>query len=234
MPETQDGEQIYILRNTPSTASTPLDDHGQPRIRTFNRTRLIDRATDELIGLCRGIAADGVVSVEEARFFAKWMERNRYSRADWPGSILFPRIQAMLEDEVMDPDEHEEPLGLLRAITGETFPTDTDVASYSTTLPLADPAPSIVFYDQYFCFTGRFAFGTRRQCEAAVAERGGFTQRQPSNQTAYLVIGIMGSTDWMHSTHGRKIEDALDLQRSGRSIALVSEQHWSQEVEAVV
>jgi hypothetical protein len=42
----------------------------------------------------------------------------------------------------------------------------------------------------------------------------------------YLVIGEVGSRDWIHSTHGRKIEKAIDYNDRGCRIAIVTEQHW--------
>jgi hypothetical protein len=40
------------------------------------------------------------------------------------------------------------------------------------------------------------------------------------------VIGEIGSRDWIHSTHGRKIEKAMDYNGRGCRIAIVGEQHW--------
>lgn len=38
--------------------------------------RRSERTTDELIGICRGILADGAVSRPEAAFLSGWIERN--------------------------------------------------------------------------------------------------------------------------------------------------------------
>lgn len=44
--------------------------------------------------------------------------------------------------------------------------------------------------------------------------------------THYLVIGDIGSAAWMHSTHGRKIEAAVELLERGTGIAIISEAHF--------
>lgn len=38
-----------------------------------------------------------------------------------------------------------------------------------------------------------------------------------------LVIGTLASPDWLHSSHGRKIEKALLLKRQGSGIKVVTE-----------
>lgn len=43
-----------------------------------------DRAADELVGLCRGVLADGAVSSQEARFLLDWCERNAHLGSDYP------------------------------------------------------------------------------------------------------------------------------------------------------
>lgn len=47
-----------------------------------------------------------------------------------------------------------------------------------------------------------------------------------SKKLDYLVIGEIGSRDWIHSTHGRKIEKAVELRNGGARLAIVSERHW--------
>jgi hypothetical protein len=37
-----------------------------------------DRAATELVGLCRGVLADGIVSTPEALFIKDWIERNAH------------------------------------------------------------------------------------------------------------------------------------------------------------
>ncbi len=61
--------------------------------------------------------------------------------------------------------------------------------SQPTTLSNFDQPKSVVFQDRSFCFTGKFAFGTRSECERAVVGRGGRCTRRPTFDTEYLVVG---------------------------------------------
>jgi len=176
--------------------------------------------------------ADGVVATEEAAFLGRWLERNRHVRSEWPANVLYERIREMLSDKVLDEEEQRELLDLLSDITGEGESLQYDAPSLSSKLPLTAPPPTIEFEQSEFCLTGRFVFGTRRECEAAVRSRGGVTKSSPTLATRYLVIGHIGSTDWIHSTHGRKIERAIELESRGTGIALVAEEHWIKYVTA--
>jgi NAD-dependent DNA ligase len=124
----------------------------------------------------------------------------------------------------MDVDEERQLIELLMAVIGGT--PHTDDASYTCSLPLDDPPPAVTFPGQSFCFTGKFRFGTRAQCQEAVERLGAIVHDRPTMDTCYLVLGEIGSRDWVHSTHGRKIERAVELREEGRAIHIISEVQW--------
>jgi NAD-dependent DNA ligase len=209
---------------------TPRDQHGQPLNKAFRSGAVIDRQIDELIGVCKGVIADGHVIQDEADFLLSWLETNRAARALWPANVLYPRLFSALADGVLDANEEEELLGLILATIGGNAPARGE-ASMSTALPITNPAPTVAFDGRTFCFTGKFYSGTRNWCEAQVAERRGLIG-SVTHHLNYLVIGEIGSRDWQHSTHGRKIEKAIDYNTHGCSIAIVAEQHWHAQLDA--
>ena len=214
-------DKEYVLKR-----DQKRDPHGQPQNRQFNASRLAERSIDELLGLCKGIISDGVVSPEEAAFLARWVDQQRAAIHLWPVNVLASRIDRMLEDGRIDDDERKELFELLGQIAAGGSPQEV-ASALSTTLPLSTPAPLIIFADRAFCFTGKFFFGTRAACQRAIVERGGALHQNPIQQTDFLVIGTLGSTDWLHSTHGRKIEHAVKLSETGSPIAIVSEEQWT-------
>lgn len=191
----------------------------------FNAARLNDRNIDELIGLCRGMMADGVVNQQEAEFLRGWIERNRDLRETWPASVIYARITGFMKDGHLDADEAKELMQTLVELTGNTLAESDEILS--TALPLCDPAPDVHFQNRKFCMTGKFVTGTREKVEGIIANLGGRAVSTPSFDTRYLVIGEVGSRDWIHSTHGRKIEKAIELQQRGIEISIISEQHWA-------
>ena len=210
------------------------DQDGQAPSLSISGARVADRSTDELIGLCRGILADGVIADSEATYLLAWLDSNRAAAEQWPGSVIYDRIGRMLEDGVLDADEQSELLDLLNEATGEGIPVNDAAAAYTTTLPLSDPAPAIDFLDRVFVLTGKFASGSRKECQEQVRDLGGSVKSSPSVRTDFLVVGAVGSRDWIHSTHGRKIETAVDLRDKGAKIAIVSEEQWLEAVKAEI
>jgi NAD-dependent DNA ligase len=217
-------DRIYVLKS-----SQGEDDDGQPMNRRFNTKRLAERTTDELLGVCKGMIFDGVITADEVNALISWLGEHRHIANVWPVDALFTRIARMLEDQVIDEDERKELFTLLTDITG-LGSVENIVCRGSTTLPLTKPAPAITFDSQTFCFTGKFYYGTRKRCMQVITEQGGKAEADVTLRTNYLVIGTIGSTDWIHSTHGRKIEHAVELNKKGHPVMLVSEEHWAKHL----
>jgi NAD-dependent DNA ligase len=202
------------------------DPNGQAPSPFYRSYAVQARQVDELIGLVRGVLADGVLCQEEVQFLLKWLETNQHVQNEWPAKAIYPRIAAALSDGILDADEEADIMELLLATIGHKGdPLETAVKS-STALPLTSPPPVVTFTSRSFCFTGKFNSGTRAWCEAQVHNRGGVALSSVNRKLNYLVIGDIGSRDWLHSTFGTKIKKALDQQEKGVDTRIISEQHW--------
>ncbi len=203
-----------------------LNEDGQLKNRWINARRLADRSTDELLGICKGVLADADVNIDEVNFLCRWLEANAEYINQWPANILSERIIEILSDKIVNKGEKRELFNLLNEITGGTKTFYDSLKNNSAILPLCVPPPDIVFKKRMFCFTGNFLYGTRNRCEREIEQRGGLAQKQPAQNTNYLIIGHLGSTDWMHTSFGRKIESAVKFRDSGVPISIISEEHW--------
>lgn len=200
-------------------------------VRSKNALRIQDRLIDELIGICRGVIADGVIDESEAIFLGQWIENHRELADKWPANVVYARVTEMLRDGILSPRERQELLETLRDLTGEGSPLQQP--NQSTTLPLDRPEPEISFDDTIFCLTGKFVFGTLLDCEETIVEMGASVVSGPTQETDYLVIGEFCSPDWVHTTFGRSIERAIELRDQGHAIKLVSERHWVDALAAI-
>lgn len=190
--------------------------------------RRLDRTTDELVGICRGLLADGHVSQQEAEFLKGWVERNAEFIGEYPFDRIYAVLADILNDGVIDTDEsgdlHDT---LIRFVGGEAFDPDSGAASVATSLPLCVPEPAIIYPERTFLVTGTFSYGNRREVHAVIESHGGKVAGNVSRKVNYLVIGDLGSRDWINSNAGRKIQDAIALRTQGLPIAIVAEQHWT-------
>jgi NAD-dependent DNA ligase len=211
----------------PAPAQYPpitLNEHGQPTEPRLNWRRIADRQIDELIGMCRMAIGDGAVDSAEAKTLLSWLESNRQATDRWPANVLHERLARILADGKIDEDEERELLEVLAQVTGG--PVEESLAKMSTSLPFCRPVPRIDFEDRVFCLTGQFCYGPRRFCQDAITQRGGIIATSPSRKIHFLVVGLIGSSEWLHSTHGRKIEKAVELREEGTPVHIVSEEHW--------
>jgi len=194
----------------------------------FNKARLEERTVSELIGFCRGAIADGVVQQAEAEFLEQWLAQNQYIWESPVMQILLRRVSEMLSDGVLDPDESAELLEIMKQLVGGGY--EGGEAPKATSLPLDRPMPEMVIPDSQICFTGTFAYGTRRECEDAISALGGIPASL-TKKTKYLVIGSYATESWKHSSYGTKIEKACELRNQGSGIVIVSEEHWLRYIQ---
>lgn len=192
----------------------------------FNRKNIQDRQVDTLIGLSKGITADGKVDQAEAEFLQIWLTQNSHS--DNPIILnLLDKVSEMLDDGVLDMEESSELLSILRSISGEK--AELGEIAKTSTLPICSPAPTVEFSGKTFLFTGTFAFGTRKQCQEAIESLGGFNSRNVTKKLDYLIIGTYVTDSWVHESFGRKIEKAMYYRDSGLPISIITEEHWANE-----
>lgn len=193
----------------------------------FNRKSIDDRQIDTLIGLGKGLIADGKVEQSEAEALLSWLIQSRQA-TDNPVIVnLLAKIDAMLQDQVLDPDESAELLSVLRGLAGE--PSQIGELAKTTSLPLNRPVPPVTFANKSFVFTGTCVFGTRRQCQDATAALGGIIAGGITKAVDYLVLGTYVTDSWAHETYGRKIEKAVKYREEGVPLAIVTEEHWANE-----
>ena len=205
---------------------TELDPHGQPLNLSFNRARRAERDLCELLGLVRGLLADGSVSQDEAALLRDWVARHRDALEHFAVRAIHDRLKMHFEDGVIDEVERIDLKALLDQLVSGKLSAICN-ADVSTTLPLDQPPPSIEWSGMVYVFTGKFAWGPRRDCEREVEKRGGSCEKNLTRRTSFLVIGTFGSRDWVHTAFGRKIEKAVSYRDSGASLRIVAEDHWA-------
>lgn len=207
-------------------SASDVDDHGQPFGLAFNANRRAERDISELLGLLKGILADGSVTAQEAAFVRDWITSHPDATRRWPVSAICDRVEAIFADGQVDANERDDLRQLFEGIVGGKVTMelrDQDGAA----MPFDAPPPTIAWTGSLFVFTGQFAYGTRRTCEGEVLERGGRCAANVTRDADYLVIGTFGSRDWVHTSFGRKIQKAVEYRAKGLPLRIVGEDHWA-------
>jgi len=92
----------------------------------FTRRQRVDRAVHTLEGILRGIALDAVITSKELEDLRAWANDQRALVGFHPFSELVPKIDAVLADEVIDADEHEDLLWVCKNLQfGSTYYDET-------------------------------------------------------------------------------------------------------------
>lgn len=195
--------------------------------RPSNYAHKLRKSCEALLGICTGIIADDTLNEREVRFLDLWLADNTDISTVWPGDVIAKRIREVLADGVVTHDELEYLKRTIRELIGGTIQETGAIGALSTRLPVDDSNEDpILFRDTAFCFTGNFLYGTRAACERAVMQRGAMAFDTVRKNLEYLVVGTLVSADWANTSHGRKIEKAIDYQQKGSPIRIISEEHW--------
>lgn len=190
----------------------------------YRDTRVANRKIDELMGLCRAMVSDGKLDKREADLLFDWFEANR-------GTAQAPLVSRLFDDldEIystgrgeLDAEARQKLVDKMTKFAGAELGGATLMP---TSMPLDEDPEPVEFEDKLFCFTGTFAYGTRRQCHEAVWARGGDVGEMRAS-TDYLVISSKVTANWRHASYGRKVVQAVGWQDKGHPIHIISEHHW--------
>lgn len=92
---------------------------GQPSTERLPEARFNDIDIPELIGMCKGVMADGTVSLAEAKYIFQWLQQRPGVLGSWPADVLYQLLGKVLQDGMLSEDEQDELTQLLLEITGE-------------------------------------------------------------------------------------------------------------------
>lgn len=185
----------------------------------------IENKTNELLGILQGMISDSVLNDAEILHLKKWLEGNQEIATDWPGDILYQRLQEILKDGKITALERESLLQSLREISG----SDSERSGFSAGLSgefFGDNITQFNHDGKTICFTGKFLSGSRAKVEGLAQEQGANIATDVSERIDALIVGAIASKDWRFSSYGRKIEKALSLKKVKPTLQILSEKTW--------
>lgn len=196
------------------------------RASILNAQRQIEQGLAEMVGLVRGVIADGSVSQDEAQRLSEWARDHPEVATRYPANLLSRRLERIFMDGRVDAAERRR-LGSMLTHLAENPGGLAAGFALATDLPVTHPQPDIVFEGQTFVFGGDMAYGPTHACEREVTELGGMCEHAVSRRTDYVVIGALAATDWSQASFGALIDEVVQYRGRGVPIAVVSEEHWA-------
>jgi NAD-dependent DNA ligase len=194
-------------------------------------TSIIVKSLNSLLGIVSGLVSDGELNDKEIIFLKTWCDENRHIAGEYPANIIFRRLHEVLLDGIITSEERDHLLHELTILSGNNF-AETGSALPEHIEAVFDNDPTVVFEGNEFVFTGKFVFGTRPTCEAAVIKRGSQVKDYITQNTNYLVIGTRSSPEWIAENFGRKIQKAADMAQSGDfDISIIREADWAMSLK---
>ena len=180
-----------------------------------------------LHGMCKGLLSDGILSDDEIRQLADWLDEHDDLRSVYPYDELCSFLTQILEDGRIDDDERD----LLTRFLHDMAPGDDRKVIQYAGISLKDmtlPAVcamnvEIPIDNSMFCFTGASATSTRGEIHATIKRIGGRVHDRVTRDVDFLVVGDKGNPCWAFAKYGRKIEKAMNLRRNGARILIVKE-----------
>jgi len=179
-----------------------------------------------MLGLVRGVVADGTVTADEARRLSDWSRANPEVATHWPANLLARRLERIFADGKVEPGERARLSTILsRLVDDAGAPPDFMLA---TDLPLTRPPPEVTFEGKTFVFAGDFVYGPTRTCEREVLDLGGRCERTVTRRTDYLVIGAIAAMDWAQRDFGALVDEAILHRTRGVPVAVITEERWAE------
>lgn len=181
-----------------------------------------DDFRNEFLTYLQGINADQKINLTEARSLAHWLDNHSEYCEEWPMKAVRQRIAQALADHHISAEESADLCQLFNSITGCEF-QETGMAGGLSAWSFLEYLPAYDLSNKSIAFSGTFTIGTRafvtEQAKTAGAKvKGGVSQKLDA-----LFVGSIMTPDWMFTSHGRKIQQALDLKDKGHPILLLCE-----------
>ena len=165
-------------------------------------------AHQELIGILKGINADGILSESEISSLSVWL--------DWHDELegaesLRGEIEEILSDGIITEKEQS----LLRKTLDDLIDPIVDSAKTGTS--------DVVLEGKSFCLSGDFDYGKKADVASYIIEHGGTISKNVTKKCDYVVVGGGGSCNYAFGNYGTKVKKALVYKEKGCNIEVIGE-----------
>ena len=171
-------------------------------------TSMITLNTQILNGIIKGVITDDVITAEECESLQEWLYENNYLSGHFPFDKLYTRVEAVLEDGVLTPEEAKLIKNEIEELLNPVESLRKEVMSLA---------------GKRICLSGNFAFGQKSAVEQYIIEQGGIVESSVKKTTDILVVGDYECQSYSNGTYGTKVKKAIEYNGKGCSIQITKE-----------
>jgi DNA polymerase III subunit epsilon len=171
------------------------------------------KCLDELIGILEQINSDGSITEAEVELVNKWVACHTNLKGNYPFDDVFSFLEKILEDNQTTSIELQQMCEFINKII--------DPLGNKNTCDCGKPVEG-----KNICLSGEFKYGSRDKLTEFLSEKGAFIQKNITRKTDILVVGSLGSNEWVTNNYGTKVKKALELQKIGIPIEIVKEENF--------
>lgn len=177
------------------------------------------KALQQLQGFLMGILADDVLTSEEILKLNDWVEKNEELKGNYPFDRVFEALENVLEDGVIEQKELDSLLVLFKQFIS---PVENN-----------EKVCIDILVGKHCCLTGDFVYGSKKEVEELIVNKGGICDNNVKKATEYVIVGGNGSENWKQGTYGGKIKKAKELQEKGSTVQIISEDDFICELKKI-
>lgn len=207
--------------------------NGDIGVKDFEKDSIVHKSyhTDEtkalqtLQGMLMGVTCDNVLVESEVMFIKNWLEENKELSGNYPFDVAYSEIEKAYEDGVLEPDELKSLLNtFIKLINPVQSNADTEEKSDKSNLSL---------YGITVCLSGEFKHGTKEEISELLAGLGATVKNTLTKKVKILIVGDNGSDAWNFGNYGRKIKEAIERQKQGDPIEIISETDFYKKLDKI-
>jgi hypothetical protein len=190
---------------------------------------LITTDIHTLHGIMHGILADNKVTTEEVQALQKWLDLRTHLTGTYPYDELNGILLGMMADGIVDPEEEKilkvffSDFILHNRITTINYDELELLREEITLSGVCSVTPEITIPERQFCFTGRSSRNRRSEIIDLIVQNNGRYVNSVSTNLDFLIVGDNGNSAWAFSCYGRKVEQAVQLRKTGAKLQIVHE-----------
>jgi NAD-dependent DNA ligase len=187
----------------------------------------------QLGGILHGIAADGSINKREVEYLQFWLEDNAPLKSTYPFDEIYSVVYTIYEDKVLSEKEAELLLGYCNAFANVSQSARNDELIKVLNIGVCQKNPEVIVADNMFCMTGESGSYSRKEIAEKIELYGGIVTNSVTKKLNYLVVCDEKSSCWAFACYGRKIEQAINIRKSGGRLVILHEQDLFKVIESL-